>query len=77
MWKLVCRLSAGEVQFHEESDEGRPTVEFGWCCGGSFTGGVSRTLRKVKRWRSPGFNSIVEVQMESNSCRSLKSDRLL
>ena len=46
--------------------EGRPTVEFEWRCGGSSAGEVLRTLLKVEHWRSPGFNSIVEVQMKIN-----------
>ena len=57
--------------------EGRLTVEFGWCCGGSSIEGVLRILGKVERWRSLGFNSVVEVQTEPDSCRSLKGGRLL
>ena len=56
--------------------EGRLAVEFGWRCGGSSAGGVLRTLWKVERW-SPGFNSVVEVQTESDFCRSLKGGCLL
>ena len=57
--------------------EDRPTVEFGWRCGGSFAEGVLRTLGKVECWRSPGFNSVVEARTEFGSYRSLKEDRLL
>ena len=61
----------------ENPTEGRPTVEFGWHCGGSSAGGVLRTLGKVERWRSLRFNSVVEVRTKSGSCRSLKGGRLL
>ena len=57
--------------------EGRPIVEFGWRYGGSSAGGVLRTLGKVERWRSPGFNSVIGVRTESDSCKSLDKVRLL
>ena len=56
---------------------GRPTVEFGWRCGGSSAGGVLRTLWKDERWRSLVFNSVVEVRMESGFCKSLGEVHLL
>ena len=79
---ICCRSSDGDFlleksDFMRNPTESRPIVEFGWCCGGSSARGVLRTLWKVKRWRSLGYGSAVEVQMESSSRRSLKEGRLL
>ena len=79
---ICCRSSDGDFlleksDFMRNPTEDRPTVEFGWRCGGSITGGVLRTVRKVERWRSLRFNSVVEIRTESGSCRSLEGGRLL
>ena len=74
--EVICgRSSDGDFLleksgFMKNPAEGRPTVEFGWRYGGSSAGGVLRTLGKVEHWRSPEFNSVVEVRTESGSCRS-------
>ena len=81
--EVICYRSSDGDFLLEKSDfmriptEGRPTVDFGWHCGSLFAGGVLRILRKVEHWRSPKFNSIVEVLTESSSCRSLKGGHLL
>ena len=70
-----CRSERSD--FMRNPTEGHPTVEFGWCYGGSSIGGVLGTLEKVECWRSLKFNSIIEVRTESDSCRSLKGGCLL
>ena len=63
---IYYRSSIGDFLL-ERSDfmrnpiEGRPSVGFGWCCGGSFAGRVLKTLWKVEHRRSLEFNSVVEV----------------